>query len=393
MFFGGFSGATAFYPDRIRESSYLPNTVLTDFRLSGVSVAIGSSSPLNKSITCTDSITLSHRQNNFAIEFSALSYFNAATNRYRYKLEGLDKQWHEVGSDERLATYTTLPRGTYTFRVQGATSRGAWSEPGAALSIEILPPWWGTWWFTVIYVSIIILLVLSAYRYRLHQIARQFNLRLEERVSERTRLAREFHDTLLQTIQASKMLADDALEEATDPAGMRLAITKLSHWLGRATEEGRAALNSLRASVVQRNDLLEALRRTTEEFTIPESLKVTFVVSGLAKEMRPLLLEEIYRIGCEAIRNACMHSQARRVDVELRYGDDFVLSVIDNGKGFSPEVVDQGRQGHFGLRGMRERAARIGGNFNLVTSPTSGTQITLRIPGILISGNAPRETS
>jgi signal transduction histidine kinase len=381
MFFGGFSGATAFYPGRVRDSSYLPNTVLTDFRLSGVPVAIGSSSPLNRSITYTDSITLSRRQNIFAIEFSALSYFNAATNRYRYKLEGLDNQWHEVGSDQRLASYTTLPGGKYTFRVQGATSRGDWSEPGAALSIEILPPWWRTWWFTVTYVSIIILLVLSAYRYRLHQIARQFNVRLEERVSERTRLAREFHDTFLQTIQASKMLADGALDEATDPAGMRLAMTKLSHWLGRATEEGRAALNSLRASVVQRNDLLEAIRRTTEDFTIPESLKVTFAVSGAAKEMRPLLREEVYRIGCEAIRNACMHSEAGRVDVELCYGEDFVLRVTDNGKGISPEIVHMGRQGHFGLRGMRERAARVGGTFHLVTSPGSGTQIMLRIPG------------
>jgi signal transduction histidine kinase len=242
-------------------------------------------------------------------------------------------------------------------------------------------------------VSIIILLLISAYRYRLHQIARQFNLRLEERVSERTRLAREFHDTFLQTIQASKMLADDALDEATDAAGMRLAITKLSQWLGRATEEGRAALNSLRASVVQRNDLLEAIRTTTGELAIPESLKVTFAVSGSAKEMRPLILEEVYRIGCEAIRNACTHSEAERVDVELCYGEDFVLRVTDNGKGISPEIVDQGRQGHFGLRGMRERAARIGGKFNLVTSPTSGTQITLRIPGILISGKAARETS
>jgi ligand-binding sensor domain-containing protein/signal transduction histidine kinase len=388
MFFGGFSGATAFYPSRIRDSSFVPNTVLTDFRLSGVSVAIGSGSPLNKSITHTDSIILSHRQNIFAVEFSALSYFNAATNRYRYKLEGLDSQWHEVGSDERLASYTTLPAAKYTFRVQGATSRGPWSEPGVALSIEILPPWWLTWWFTATYVSIIILLLLSAYRYRLHQIARQFSLRLEERVSERTRLAREFHDTFLQTIQASKMLADGALDQTTDPAGMRLAMTKLSNWLGRATEEGRAALNSLRASAVPRDDLLEAIRRTTEEFTARESLKATFVVSGSAKEMHPLLREEIYRIGCEAIRNACMHSEAGRVDVELLYGEDFVLSVTDNGKGIAPDVVTNGRQGHFGLPGMRERAARIGGKFNLVTSPTSGTQVVLRIPGILISSEA-----
>src|SRR5580704_2159338 len=393
MFFGGFSGPAAFFPEKVGDHSYIPPIVLTDFRLFGTPVELKRGSPLTKSINYTDSITLSHSQNIFAIEFSALSYFNAATNRYRYRLEGLDNQWHEVGSDQRLASYTTLPWGTYTFRVEGATSRGAWSEPGAALRIEILPPWWETWWFTLIYVSILILLLISAYRYRLHQIARQFNLRLEDRVSERTRLAREFHDSFLQTIQASKMLADDALDEATDPAGMRLAITKLSQWLGRATEEGRAALNSLRASVVQRNDLLEALRRTTEECTLLESLKVTFVVTGSEKEMRPLLLEEIYRIGCEAIRNACMHSEAGRVDVELCYGEDFVLRVTDNGKGISPDIVDQGKQGHFGLRGMRERAARIGGNFNLVTSPTSGTQITLRIPGILISGRAARETS
>ena len=188
MFFGGFSGATAFYPGRIRDSSYLPNTVLTDFRLSGVPVAIGSRSPLNKSITYTDSITLSHRQNIFAIEFSALSYFNAVSNRYRYKLEGLDNQWHEVGSAQRLASYTTLPWGKYTFRVQGATSRGAWSEPGAALSIEILPPWWGTWWFGVSCVGGFVLLLWALYQLRLQQLQRQFNMTLEARVGERTRI-------------------------------------------------------------------------------------------------------------------------------------------------------------------------------------------------------------
>jgi signal transduction histidine kinase/ligand-binding sensor domain-containing protein len=390
MFFGGFSGATAFYPGRIKDSSYLPHTVLTDFRLSGIPVMSGPGSVLRKSITYTDSITLSHRQNIFALEFSALSYFNAATNRYRYKLDGLESQWHEVGSDQRLASYTTLPAGKYTFRAQGATSRGAWSEPGVALSIEILPPWWLTWWFTAIYLSILLLLGLSAYRYRLHQTARRFSLLLEERVGERTRLAREFHDTFLQTIQASKMLADDALDETTDSAGMRLAMTKLSHWLGRATEEGRAALNSLRASAVPRDDLLEAIRRTTEEFTSRASLSITFAASGSANAMHPLLREEIYRIGCEAIRNACMHSEASRVDVKLLYGEDLVLSVTDNGKGLSPGIVKQGKPGHFGLPGMRERAARIGGSFGLVSSPTSGTQVVLRIPAIL-TGLSQRE--
>ena len=143
MFFGGFSGATAFYPDRIQDSLFVPTTVLTDFQLSGVSVPIADDSPLKRSITYSNTIRLSHKQNAFSIEFSALSYFNTTTNRFRYKLDGLDSEWHEVGSDQRTASYTTLPRGDYIFRVQGATSRGAWSEPGIALHIEILPVFLG----------------------------------------------------------------------------------------------------------------------------------------------------------------------------------------------------------------------------------------------------------
>jgi len=213
---------------------------------------------------------------------------------------------------------------------------------------------------------------------------RMIDLRLEERVSERTRLARDFHDTLLQTIQASKMIADDALDENSDPAGMLPAMTKLSNWLGLATEEGRAVLNSLRISTVQKNDLMESMQKATETFVTSDSLKVAFVAIGAPKEMHSLLREEVFRIGCEAIRNACQHSEGDRVDVELGYTEDFVLRVRDNGKGIAPPVADQGKQGHFGLRGMRERAVRIGGNFNLTTSPASGTEITVRIPGVKI---------
>ena len=323
MFFGGFSGATAFYPNKISTSSFVPKTVLTDFQLSGTSASIEPGSPLRKSIIYTNSITLSHRQNIFSIAFSALSYFNPTTNRYRYKLEGLDDQWHEVGSDRRIASYTTLPTGKYTFRVEGATSRGAWSEPGASLDIQMLPPWWATWWFTTGYVTIILLLVLSAYFYRLHQESQQFNIRLEERVSERTRLARELHDTLLQTIQSSKMLADDALEEATDLRGLQQAMRRLSNWLGRATEEGRAALNSLRNSKAPTNDLQDALHRLALEFEGRSLIEIRFKVLGALKEMHPILGEEVYRIACEGIRNAFLHSGGSCIDVEIRYAKDF----------------------------------------------------------------------
>src|SRR5439155_11682100 len=111
MFFGGFSGAVAFHPDKVVDSSYTPPIVLTDFRLSGNPIEIGAQSPLKKSISYARDLTLSHRQNIFSLTFAALGYFNPLTSRYRYMLEGLDRGWNEVGSDRRVVTYTTLPAG------------------------------------------------------------------------------------------------------------------------------------------------------------------------------------------------------------------------------------------------------------------------------------------
>ena len=173
MFFGRFSGATAFYPSRIVNNSFVPRTVLTEFRLSGNPVPIGLESPLKRSIVYDDSITLAHELNMFSIEFSALSYFSAESNRYRYKLEGLDDGWHEVGSNQRTANYTTLPAGTYFFDVQGATSRENWSEPGARLRIEILPPWWNTWWFRLLCAAAFLGVLGILYQLRIHQVRRQ----------------------------------------------------------------------------------------------------------------------------------------------------------------------------------------------------------------------------
>ena len=173
MFFGGFSGGVAFHPDKVLDSPYVPPVVLTDFRLFDRPLTVGADSPLSKSIGYTSALSLSHDQNVFSLEFSALSYFNPATNRYRYKLDGLDRQWHEVSSSQRLATYTTLPARTYTFRVQGATCRGAWSEPGLELAIEILPPWWNTWWFRAVCVAVSVMLLGGFYQWRIRQLRKE----------------------------------------------------------------------------------------------------------------------------------------------------------------------------------------------------------------------------
>src|SRR5712675_225372 len=165
---------------------------------------------------------------------------------------------------------------------------------------------------------------------------------------------------------------------------MRHALEQLSAWLGQAAEEGRAALNSLRTATTQTNDLAEALRRVTEHGLIPSSMAVTFSVIGDAREMHPIVRDEIYRIGYEAIRNACTHSGASRLEVELAYVDDLALRVGDNGTGIDPAIADRGKAGHFGLQGMRERAARIGGKLTLGSSSLSGTEIRLTVPGAII---------
>jgi signal transduction histidine kinase len=163
-------------------------------------------------------------------------------------------------------------------------------------------------------------------------------------------------------------------------------MEKLSLWLGKATQEGRAALNSLRATTTQTNDLADALRRVTEDGVIPNSMAVTFSVVGDAREMHPIVRDEIYRIAYEAIHNACTHSGASQLEVELRYAHDLALRVTDNGTGVDPAIADRGKDGHFGLQGMRERAARIGGTLTLVSSPSSGTEIKLVVPGGIVFG-------
>jgi signal transduction histidine kinase len=216
------------------------------------------------------------------------------------------------------------------------------------------------------------------------RIAGTMKARFDERLAERTRIARDLHDTFLQTIQGSKLVADDALSATTDLSHMRLAMEKLSTWLGRATEEGRAALHSLRTSTTEGNDLAGAFRRALEECRIRSSMKVSLQVVGQTREMHPIVRDEVYRIGYEAIRNASVHSQATQLRVELSYGQDLSVRISDNGAGIDPDMVLRGKQGHFGLQNMRERAARIMSKFSVESSAGSGTAIILTVPGGII---------
>ncbi len=317
------------------------------------------------------------------IDYTALSLSIPERVAFRYKLEGVDKDWQKVGA-RRQAFYTSLGPGRYTFHVIACNNDGVWNEQGAILPFSVAFAWYQTNLFLLLCITAGLFVVWSLYRLRVRQVARAISARFDERLAERTRMARDLHDTFLQTIQGSKLVADDALEPSTDPIRMRRAMEQLSAWLATAMQEGRAALNSLRTSTTRTNDLSEALRRITEDDLIPNSTAVTFSVIGSAREMHPIVRDEIYRIGYEAIRNASTHSGASRLEIELRYAKDLALRVADNGIGIDPAVAERGKTGHFGLQGMRERADRIGGKLTVVSSADSGTEIKLVVPGGII---------
>jgi signal transduction histidine kinase/ligand-binding sensor domain-containing protein len=314
------------------------------------------------------------------IDYTALNFAVPQKVRFRYKLEGHDSDWHEPGT-RRQAFYTDLRPGSYTFRVIACNNNGVWNTTGATLTFRVMPAWYQTNWFLLLCIVSGLLLVWVVYNLRVRQIARAISVRFDERLAERTRIARELHDTLLQTVQGSKLVADDALEKSDDSAHMRHAMKQLSGWLGQATQEGRAALNSLRTTTIETNDLAAGLRRATEECLLDKSMAVKFSVAGGPRNMHPIARDEIYRIGYEAIRNACEHASASELEVSLDYAQDLTLRVNDNGVGIDPAVIEGGKEGHFGLRGMRERAERIGSKLTLNSSPHSGTEMTLVVPG------------
>jgi signal transduction histidine kinase/ligand-binding sensor domain-containing protein len=391
MFFAGFSGATSFFPDKVAESPYAPQPALTDFRLFGSSVTPGRRSPLKIAINRASAIQLAHSENIFSIEFSALTYFNPGTNRYRYKLDSIDKSWREAGSDERLATYTTLPAGDYTFRLEAATSRGPWS-PDLILAIKVLPPLWQTYWFLTCCVAALCGILGLLYRLRIRKLSAQFHIRIEERVGERTRIARELHDTLLQSFQGL-MLRFQVVNELL-PEGK--AKDQLEQTLNRAEQaiaEGRNAVYDLRSSTMTTNDLAQAVRALGNELATQDAAAFRLVVEGPPRDMDPIVRDELYRITREALRNAFSHARAQNIEVEISYAERlFRLRIRDDGEGIASEILRQDRPGHYGLAGMRERARQIGAKLTVWSGAGGGTEIELSIAASIAYRASPKRS-
>jgi signal transduction histidine kinase/ligand-binding sensor domain-containing protein len=385
MFFGGYAGATAFFPDQVSDQVQKPVIVFTEFDVAGVSANIGPRSPIKKAIGFTDEVTLSHQDNNFAVAFTALTFRNAESNRYRYRLEGLDTKWRLVDSDRRLASFTTLPPGDYRLMVQGATSRGPWSEP-ATLRIHMLKPWWDTWWLRSTVFSALALLLIMAYYARLEQLKIRIRERLELRHAERERIARELHDTLLQGIQAILFRLQAWGKQNAIPAEQRNEISMVATQARAIVVEGRARILSLRRTDIARAELIEALTAlaSTESLDHPASFQIE--VQGEERSLNLEAYEHLLEIAREGIRNAFRHARADSISVLIDYqASSLRLTITDDGLGIDDSRISASPTiGHFGIVGMRERAKELQGSLTFGRRGKSGTSLALRIPAAII---------
>jgi signal transduction histidine kinase len=337
---------------------------------------------------------LSHWQNFFSFGFSALSFTDASTNRYRYKMESLDRDWAETTSDARIASYTAVPPGDYVFRVQGATSRSQWSEPGIALHLTVLPPWWSTLWFRLTLAISVALIIVFLHRLQVRQATERLSMRFDERLAERTRIARELHDTLLQSLhglllrfQAVQNLLPERPVEAK--ASLEIAINRAAD----AVTQSRDAVHELRGRNSDGKDLVARLTSLGEDLAADykafegDTPTATFrvLVEGKAREISRPLNEDLYQIAKEAIVNAFRHAHAKQIELDLKFGPRMLrLRVRDDGLGIDRNVLPIGlREGHWGFPGMRERAKAIGAALEVWSELNRGTEVELTIPAAL----------
>jgi signal transduction histidine kinase len=319
-------------------------------------------------------------------DFTALTFVEPDKVRFRVKLEGQDEGWREL-VNQRQVHYTNLGPKQYRFRVMACNDDGVWNEQGALLDFSIAPTFYQRTSFRALCVVGLMALLFAAYQLRVRQLAHQFNRTLEARLSERTRIARELHDTLLQSFQGLLLRFQSVWNVL--PANPLEAKQRLGSALDQAAEaitEGRNAVQGLRSSATQTNDLANGIIAFGQELTNTESAAdspvIEVEVEGGPRQLNPVVRDEAYRIAGEALRNACQHAQARRIAVEIRYDRRrFRLRVRDDGQGISEDTIRRGHAGHFGLHGMRERAQVVGGRLEVWSKLNSGTQIELSIPG------------
>jgi signal transduction histidine kinase/ligand-binding sensor domain-containing protein len=348
-------------------------------------VQIKSVSVGDKTFLAAVNLMLPEHTTALRVRYEGVSLTMPEKIRYRYKLDGVNPDWQDAQT-ETEAYFTNLGPGSYHFHVIAANNDGLWNNAGATLDLVIPPAFTQTPWFIALSIFASAALLAFAFRLRVHQITAKMRLRLDERLRERERIARELHDTLLQSTQGlmlrvqaarNRILPNDPARELLDSA------------LKRADEvlaEGRDRVQDLRIPQEARSDLAISLEDVGKELALGRTIEFQVTIEGTARKLRAKIVEETYSIGREALVNAFHHAQATTIELLIVYGTrDLWVTVRDDGCGMDSDTLDQGsRAGHWGLKGMRERAHEIGAHLKIRSGPGAGTEVDVLVPSAFV---------
>jgi ligand-binding sensor domain-containing protein/signal transduction histidine kinase len=381
MFFGGVQGLTAFFPRRVLEPPHeVPPVAITGFSRPGAAD--------QGEIPAGSELHLGPRENFFTFTFAVLDYRSPRRNLYSYKLEGVDTGWRPAAASDRRASYTLVPPGEYTFRVKGANSEGVWNETGAAVRVIVAPPFWRTPWF-VLLVALVLTGLAAAWR-AYHQGLRAEAARMlaQGREQEREALAQEIHDGPIQEIadlaHRIDRLSDERVPSAHPAWGPVVrGLAELRRELTRMSERLRAVCWSLRPPTLDAFGLEAAMREHLDVLSESHSLpRIEFQFPSTTRPLPPDIELQLFRIFQSAVNNAVKHAGASTIRISFQADErEAILEVADDGKGFVPprRLVHLARERHYGLLGMEERAAVIGGAMSLVSHPGEGTAIRITV--------------
>jgi ligand-binding sensor domain-containing protein/signal transduction histidine kinase len=318
--------------------------------------------------------------NRLEFQYAGLSFVAPQKVQYRYQLVGFDHDWIDAGN-RRAAFYTNLPPGRYRFRVLAANNDGVWNHEGASFALRQLPHYYQTWWFYSALALAGLLLAYLVYRWRVHQVEAQFGAVM----AERGRLAREIHDTLAQGFVAVSVQLELVTRlltgsRETPPKDVLQHLDEARAMVRGSLSEARTSIWDLRSEAAA-EDLPARLRQSCNRLSSGSLAKVYLQVKGTYRPVERRIEDELLRIGQEAVANAVRHSQGTRIDVDLVYQASLVsLRVADDGRGFAPLPGNSGPEGHYGIRGMHERAQQIDASLLVDSNPGGGTRILVHAP-------------
>jgi signal transduction histidine kinase/streptogramin lyase len=354
-----------------------------------VTVRIDSISANGAQVNLSDSLKFAPNSRNISFNFASTSLSSPELDRFRYKLEGYDQEWSDIVTSKQ-ANYSHLGPGTYRLHLIASSREGLWNGPETTVPFVIESAFWQTFWFKALCAAVCALVIVALYRLRMYQLTRQLNVRFQERLAERTRIAQELHDTLLQGFLSASMQLDVAEDQLPDDSPTKPLLRRVLQLMGRVTEEGRNALRDLRNADHDSRDLELAFSRMRQELSIDEKIGYRVIALSDRRPLRPAIRDEVYRIGREALVNAFRHANANTVEVEVEYASRYLrIMVRDDGCGIDPHVLDAGRQGHWGLPGMRERSEVIGASLKLRSRIGAGTEVELTVPSAVAFESQP----